>query len=69
MLFSVYFVLGQSIVIGPIDFEWLFLNSIFGIREGHSVMLFIIQSFWFLGFYVFCFDATVHVMQFYIFYF
>ena len=32
MWFSVYFVLGQSIVIGPSDFEWLFLNSSLGIR-------------------------------------
>ena len=54
MLFSVYFVLGQSIVIGPSDFEWLFLNSILGVVPGYSVMLFIIQSF-VLGFFVFLF--------------
>ena len=57
MLFSVYFALGQSIVIGPSDFEWLFLNSSLGIRARHSVMLFIIQSFCFrvLRFLLWCY--------------
>ena len=58
MLFSVYFVLGQSIVIGPSDFERLFLNRSLGIRARHSVMLFIIQSF-VEGFTFFCLNATV----------
>lgn len=66
MWFSVYFILGQNIVIGPSDFEWLFLNSSLGIYA----RLFwetIIQSIGFMVFTFFCSNATVHVMQFSIF--
>ena len=66
MLFSVYFVLGQSIVIGPSDFEWLFLNSSLGIRARHSVMLFIIQSFCFrvFVFLLWCFWVRNAILRF-----
>ena len=49
---SVYFVLGQSIVIGPSDFEWLFLNSSLGIRA-RLLCYAIHYSELCLGFYVF----------------
>ena len=52
MWFSVYFVLGQSIVIGPSDFEWLFLNSSIGIRARRFCYA-IHYSELCLGFYVF----------------
>ena len=66
MLFSVYFVLGQSIVIGPSDFEWLFLNSSLGIRARHSVMPFIIQSFCFrvLRFLLWCYCSRNAILRF-----
>ena len=59
MLFSDYFVLGQSIVIGPSDFEWLFLNSCLGIRAGqfYSAMLFSLFRALVLGFHVFLFPC------------
>ena len=52
MWFSVYFVLGQSIVVGPSDFEWLFLNSSLGIRA-RLFCYAIHYSKLCLGFYVF----------------
>ena len=52
MWFSVYFVLCQSIVIGPSDFEWLFLNSSLGIRA-RGFCYAIHYSELCLGFYVF----------------
>ena len=62
MWFSVYFVLGQSIVIGSSDFEWLFLNSSLGIRA--RLFCYVIhysKLCW--GFYVFLLECYYFVLN------